>query len=546
MLEPELPDGNIEYKSKLVKLTPTRIQELMTQLAYRISEGNGEALYEIGVADDGQLLGLSDEELNISLENLKKITKNLKASIVFTSVKKIDKKNPESLKIAEVLIRENQDVNNRYIDLFVATIGNVDAGKTSLIGVLTKGILDNGRGKSRSMILQYKHEIETGRTSTITHHVMGFDENGKTVNDKAIKNHLTSRDIVMDSKKVITFADLCGHEKYLRTTIYGMSSVLPDYAMILIGANMGLTNMTKEHMAICLSLKIPIIIVLTKIDIAPVNKLAETLSTITRLLKLPGVRKVPYLVRKHDDIALVAKNVPHDNIVPIFQISNVTGEGIENLKTFYNLVPSRLNFQDHNKSPVEYLIDGNYYITGIGTVVSGFLNSGTVKVNDQVLLGPTFNGEFLKTYIRSIHYKQISVSEAKAGHYVCFALKRITRNQIRKGMVIITEDNSHRSVWKFSAEISIIHSHHTSIKKKYQPYLHIGNVRQSARILSIENIKTKVEIDEENPTLRAGDKALVKFEFVYRPEYIRPNMKLIFREGRIRGIGLVTKIGNDI
>ena len=83
-------------------------------------------------------------------------------------------KNPESLKIAEVLIRENQDVDNRYIDLFVATIGNVDAGKTSLIGVLTKGILDNGRGKSRSMILQYKHEIETGRTSTITHHRNGF------------------------------------------------------------------------------------------------------------------------------------------------------------------------------------------------------------------------------------------------------------------------------------------------------------------------------------------------------------------------------------
>ena len=65
-------------------------------------------------------------------------------------------------------------------------------------------------------------------------------------------------------------------------------------------------------------------------------------------------------------------------------------------------------------------------------------------------------------------------------------------------------------------------------------------------VSKIENIKTKVEIDEENPTLRAGDKALVKFEFVYRPEYIRPNMKLIFREGRIRGIGLVTKIGNDI
>ena len=164
-MKPELPDGIIEYKSQLLNLTPIRIQELMTQLVYRISEGNGEALYEIGVSDDGQLLGLSDENLNESLENLKKITKNLKVSIVFISVKKIDKNNRNSLKIAEVLIRENQDANNRYIDIFVATIGNVDAGKSSLIGVLTKGVLDNGRGKSRSMVMQYKHEIETGRTS---------------------------------------------------------------------------------------------------------------------------------------------------------------------------------------------------------------------------------------------------------------------------------------------------------------------------------------------------------------------------------------------
>ena len=157
-MEPEQPDGNIEYKSQLLKLTPVRIQELMTQLAYRISEGNGEALYEIGVSDDGQLLGLSDEDLNESLENLKKITKNIKASIVFTSVKKIDKNNEDSLKIAEVLIRENHDANSRYIDIFIATIGNVDAGKSSLIGVLTKGVLDNGRGKSRSMVMQFKHE----------------------------------------------------------------------------------------------------------------------------------------------------------------------------------------------------------------------------------------------------------------------------------------------------------------------------------------------------------------------------------------------------
>jgi GTPase len=67
----------------------------------------------------------------------------------------------------------------------------------------------------------------------------------------------------------VTFIDLCGHEKYLKTTLFGMMGLLPDYVMILVGANMGLSTMTKEHIGIALSLKIPIYVVITKIDIAP-------------------------------------------------------------------------------------------------------------------------------------------------------------------------------------------------------------------------------------------------------------------------------------
>ena len=70
---------------------------------------------------------------------------------------------------------------------------------------------------------------------------------------------------------MITFLDLCGHEKYLKTTIYGLVGMIPDYAMIIIGANMGISRMTKEHLGIALALKIPFFIVMTKIDIAPEN-----------------------------------------------------------------------------------------------------------------------------------------------------------------------------------------------------------------------------------------------------------------------------------
>ena len=63
--------------------------------------------------------------------------------------------------------------------------------------------------------------------------------------------------------------DLCGHEKYLKTTMFGLTGLYPHYGMVVVGANMGVQRMTKEHIGIAMSLKIPIFIVVTKIDLAP-------------------------------------------------------------------------------------------------------------------------------------------------------------------------------------------------------------------------------------------------------------------------------------
>ena len=78
---------------------------------------------------------------------------------------------------------------------------------------------------------------------------------------------------------------MCGHEKYLKTTIYGLVGMFPDFAMIIIGANMGISRMTKEHLGIALALKIPFFIVITKIDIAPENVYQETMAKLVEILK---------------------------------------------------------------------------------------------------------------------------------------------------------------------------------------------------------------------------------------------------------------------
>jgi len=149
----------------------------------------------------------------------------------------------------------------------------------------------------------------------------------------------------------------------LKTTMFGLVGLMPDYSMIIVGANMGVSRMTKEHLGISLALKVPIFIVITKIDIAPPEVYEKTKETLVKILRSPGCQKLPIVVRPEDDVALLASNLASDVVTPIFTISNVTGEGIPKLKEFLAQIHSRIRISGHFKpasDPVEFLIDGVY------------------------------------------------------------------------------------------------------------------------------------------------------------------------------------------
>ena len=67
----------------------------------------------------------------------------------------------------------------QLLDLRVAVLGNVDSGKSTLLGVLTQGELDNGRGRARLNLFRHLHEIQTGRTSSISFEILGFNNKGE-------------------------------------------------------------------------------------------------------------------------------------------------------------------------------------------------------------------------------------------------------------------------------------------------------------------------------------------------------------------------------
>jgi GTPase len=433
-------------------------------------------------------------------------------------------------------------------DIKIATIGNVDAGKSTLVGVLTKAILDDGRGKARSLVFQSGstgHEAQTGRTSSVATEIMGWKDSEQVVADRVGGASAAARTsawqkIATQSDKVVTFIDLCGHEGYLKTTIFGLIGLCPDYAMIVVNANAGFQKMTREHLGIALALKIPIFIVVTKIDIAPENVYEENMQFLTKMLKSKAVNRQPVKVETEESIASMTQNASQlEAVCPIFCISSVTGSGLPLLRLFLQRVQSRwlaCGLFRAPSEPVEFHIDHVFTVPGVGIVVSGLMRGGTVRANHELVLGPDKFGNFSPCRVRTIHYRRVPVSAVESGQAASFAItsmvkkEQLKKSSFRKGMVLVDAALRPQATWEFKVEVVILH-HATTIRLGYEPVIHCGVIRQSAKVK---------HMSEE--LLRTGDKAIVTFCFKAHPEYLTPGTVLLFREGRTKGLGHVVEI----
>lgn len=125
-------------------------------------------------------------------------------------------------------------------------LGAESSGKSTLLGVLTSGKKDNGKGQARTRVCRHKHEIIDGRTSSISQQILGFDSQGRVTNQSRF-GELSWAQIVEQSSKIVTFVDVAGNEKYAKTMIRGICCHYPDYALIVVAANAGLTPTVKDH-----------------------------------------------------------------------------------------------------------------------------------------------------------------------------------------------------------------------------------------------------------------------------------------------------------
>lgn len=292
-------------------------------------------------------------------------------------------------------------------DISISTAGSVDSGKSTFVGVLTSGDLDNGNGSARSTIAKHPHELKSGKTSDI-----------------GMKHYITKT-----KNRAITFIDLCGHEKYFKTTANGVCGYYPDYSFVMVSANRGILQMTKQHFTLLMAANVPQIILVTRTDITPKDIYEQTLTMIEKYLKahlkIPGLLVNNYYDDKitisvEDIIKLLPKDQSKQTFIPIITISNKTGFGLDIVKGILDSIEPRdlwsnfdsnkncVNrviigfithmdkkyFKDPNDGPLSvFYIDAVYSPPGVGLVVSGISRNCELSIGDVIYIGP-INKEF--------------------------------------------------------------------------------------------------------------------------------------------------------
>jgi GTPase len=341
--------------------------------------------------------------------------------------------------------------------------------------VLANSCLDDGRGIARSLVLKHRHEKDNGRTSAVTLEIMGFKGDEQVL--PTSRNHIQRwTEVATNSTRTVTLIDLCGHEKYLKTTLFGLTGLLPDFGFLIVGSNMGVQVMTKEHISIACALNLPLFVAVTKVDMCPPNILQNTKRTLAKILRSCG--RMPFPVKDMSAVDTAIDNITHmyDRVTPVFTISCVSGQGIDLLRSFisklrrnekryYEEIDRNDNdvVYDSHVPDTYYQIDSVYEVKGVGIIVGGTIRRGIIRLNDNnnLYIGPDRNGIFHHINIRSMECRHVPITEAKIGQCITLAIKSVNRkvtlqrSWFRRGMVIMDSNTIHNATTSIPRGIDV-------------------------------------------------------------------------------------------
>ena len=587
--------GNVEYKLKLCDVTVKRIQELTSQMNYRLREGSGECYYEIGVEDNGNTLGISKRELEISLNVINTIANNLGCK---TKIMKLIQ-GKEGL-IAEMYIKKQEDDLLNKIEITIGVLGEGGTGKSTIIGVLINGVLDNGKGLARTNVFRHKHEILCGKTSSFSHQILGFDEEGKLTNYGDLLKPSLSQ-IVSKSTKIINFYDMAGGNKtFNKSTLSTLSKEYLDYLLFVISAKDEITKKTEDLLRLIYNIDLPVIAIINKIDLVSDSELEKTVRKYKETIK--KLKKIPIIIKNDEDVALFSRSMEEKEILVTFLVSTLTFNGGLNLfKNFLKSLP-KLNETIYKNDKLKQkqkeleLEKMEFDIHEIihkenNAILSGIVSSGKLRTNSKCFLGPDISGNFIKVEVCDIHCKKVSVSYSFKGQYCSVCIKSLgkintlTKENVKKGMYLLDTRITPVASRLFEIEVWTIDDTTRTLKNTYQPILNIKHVRQGVKIKNpdeiflflsdnkrINDLEKIIENDEINlSNIKNNINNLVKkkknnnkfdsnnnssviiigpedkktkliVEFLFNPEYISVGQKVIINDQILKAYGVITKI----
>ena len=384
----------------------------------------------------------------------------------------------------------------------IGTIGHVDHGKTTLTAAITKTLAMKGfaQFEDYSMIDKAPEERERGITINTAH-----------VEYETEKRHYAH-------------VDCPGHADYIKNMITGAAQM--DGAILVIAATDGPMAQTKEHLLLARQVGVPYIVVfLNKADQVDDPELLELVEMEVRETlneyDFPG-DDTPIIVGS----ALKALEYSGDDInapelKPIWDLM----DAVDN----YIPTPDRKSDQPF-LMPVEDVMT----ITGRGTVATGRVERGVLKLNDEVeIVGLT--DEKKKTVVTGIEMFRKTLDYAEAGDNIGALLRGIQRTEIERGQVLSKPGSIHPHT-KFKGQVYVLTKdeggRHTPFFNNYRPQFYFRTT----------DVTGTITLPEGTEMCMPGDNVVMSVELI-TPIAIEQGLRFAIREGgRTVGSGVVTEI----
>jgi elongation factor Tu len=381
----------------------------------------------------------------------------------------------------------------------VGTIGHIDHGKTTLTAAITKQLSFKGLAEyvPFDQIDKAPEERERGITIATAH-----------VEYETEKRHYAH-------------VDCPGHADYIKNMITGAAQM--DGAILVVAADDGPMPQTREHILLARQVGVPYIVVfLNKVDMVDDPELIELVELEVRELLtnygFPG-DEVPVI--KGSALKALESNDPNSPEAKcIFELMDALD----------NYIPEPIRDID---KPFLMPIEDVFSISGRGTVVTGRVERGIIKVGDEVEIvgfGPT-----QKTVCTSIEMFRKILDEGRAGDNIGILLRGIKKEEVERGMVV-AKPGSITPHTKFKAEVYVLKKEeggrHTPFFSGYRPQFYFRTT----------DVTGTIKLPDGVEMVMPGDNINLEVELI-APVALEKELRFAIREGgRTVGAGVVTEI----